>query len=146
MSILFGDLSILSLQASVSLVAAAQVKPPLANAVVDRWNGRALLISHDRYYRYMPCGNYDLPEALDTDLMIALLKRLRFGHSPELPMYDMITNSRKRETEIAHPHPIIIVEGIFVLTLPQILEYLDFKIYVETPDDLRMNRRIVRDG
>ncbi|QUY40403.1 hypothetical protein HRE53_27045 (plasmid) [Acaryochloris sp. 'Moss Beach'] len=37
-------------------------------------------------------------------------------------------------------------EGLFVLTLPEILEYLDFKVYVETPDDLRMNRRIIRDG
>ena len=58
----------------------------------------------------------------------------------------MITNSRKRETELVHSHPIIIVEGIFVLTLPEILDYLDFKIYVETPDDLRMTRRIIRDG
>lgn len=45
-----------------------------------------------------------------------------------------------------HPHPIIIVEGIFELTLSEIMEFLDFKIYVETPDELRMNRRIVRDG
>ncbi|MGR3278301.1 uridine kinase family protein [Acaryochloris marina NIES-2412] len=45
-----------------------------------------------------------------------------------------------------HPHPVIIVEGIFELTLSEIMEFLDFKIYVETPDDLRMNRRIVRDG
>ncbi|MGR3279409.1 uridine kinase family protein, partial [Acaryochloris marina NIES-2412] len=34
-------------------------KTPLANALVDRCNGSALLVSHDRYYRYMPCGNYD---------------------------------------------------------------------------------------
>ncbi|QUY45665.1 uridine kinase (plasmid) [Acaryochloris marina S15] len=94
----------------------------------------------------MPCGNYDLPEALDTGLMITHLKWLRSSYSAELPVYDMITNSRKRETELVHPHPIIIVEGIFVLTLSEILEYLDFKVYVETPDDLRMNCRIIRDG
>ena len=121
-------------------------KTTLANALVDRCNGRALLISHDCYYRYMPCGNYDLPEALDTGLMITHLKRLRSGHSTKLPVYDMITNSRKRETELAHPHPVVIVEGIFVLTLPEILDSLNSKIYVETPDDLRMNRRIARDG
>lgn len=45
----------------------------------------ALLISHDRYYRYMPCGNYDLPEALETDLMIAHLERLRSGVRRQLP-------------------------------------------------------------
>lgn len=94
----------------------------------------------------MPCGNYDLPEALETDLMIAHLERLRSGRSVELPIYDMIANSRKAETIQVHPHLFIIVEGIFVLTLPEILECLDFKIYVETSDKLRMNRRIVRDG
>ena len=33
-----------------------------------------------------------------------------------------------------------------MLTLPEILEYLDFKVYVEAPDNLRMNRRILGDG
>ncbi|MGR3279621.1 uridine kinase family protein [Acaryochloris marina NIES-2412] len=121
-------------------------KTTLAKALVDRCNGRALLISHDRYYQFMPCGNYDLPEALETDFMIAHLERLRSGHSADLPVYDMISNSWKEETELVHPHPIIIVEGIFVLTLPQILECLDFKVYVETSDDLRMDRRITRDA
>ncbi len=120
-------------------------KTTLAKALVDSSNGRALLISHDRYYRFMPCGNYDLPEALETDLMIAHLKRLRSGHSVKLPVYDMISNSRKEDTELVHPYPIIVVEGIFVLTQPKILESLDLKVYVETSDGLRMSRRIVRD-
>lgn len=54
-------------------------KTTLAKALVTRCNGRALLISHDHYYRYMPCGNYNLPEALETVLMIAHLKGLRSG-------------------------------------------------------------------
>ncbi|ABW32215.1 zeta toxin family protein [Acaryochloris marina] len=29
-------------------------KTTLAKALADRCNGRALLISHDRYYRYIP--------------------------------------------------------------------------------------------
>lgn len=53
----------------------------LAKTLVVRCNDRALLISHDRYYRYMPCGNYDLPEALETDLMIVHLNRLRSGYT-----------------------------------------------------------------
>lgn len=120
-------------------------KTTLAKALAAQCNDQALLISHDRYYRYMPCGNYDLPEALETDLMIDHLEELRSGHSVELPVYDMVTNCRKVEGERVHPHPIIIVEGIFVLTLPEVLECLDFKMYVETPDDLRMKRRIIRD-
>ena len=48
----------------------------------------------------MSYGNYDLPEALETDLMIDHLERLRSDQSVELPVYDMISNFRKRETEI----------------------------------------------
>ncbi|MGR3279255.1 uridine kinase family protein [Acaryochloris marina NIES-2412] len=92
-------------------------KTTLANALVDRFHGSALLISHVRYYRYMPCYTYDLPEALDTGLMVAHLKRLRSDQSAESPVYDMITNSRKRKTELVRPHPIIIVEGILLLLL-----------------------------
>lgn len=58
----------------------------------------------------------------------------------------MVTNYRKVEAERVHPHPIIIVEGIFVLILPEIQEYLDFKVYVDVPDDLRLELRIVRDA
>lgn len=78
--------------------------------------------------------------------MIVHLERLRSGQSVDLPVYDMICNSRKVETTRVLPHLFVIVEGIFVLTLPEILDCLDFKIYVETPDDLRMERRINRDG
>lgn len=61
-------------------------KTTLTNTLVDRCNGRALPVSHDRYYRYMLCGNYDLPETFETDLMIAYLNRLRSGHSVGVPV------------------------------------------------------------
>ena len=56
-------------------------KTTLAQALVVRMSGQALLISHDRYYRYMPFGDYDLPEALETDLMAAYLNRPWSEHS-----------------------------------------------------------------
>ena len=70
-------------------------KTTLTNALVDRFDGSALLISHVRYYRYMSCGKYDLPAALETDLMITHLNRLRSDQSVKLPVYDMICNSKK---------------------------------------------------
>jgi uridine kinase len=38
-------------------------KSTLASAIVQYLDGQALHISYDRYYKYMPCGNYDIPEA-----------------------------------------------------------------------------------
>ncbi|PZD72832.1 Uridine kinase [Acaryochloris thomasi RCC1774] len=121
-------------------------KTTLARAIVDRLDSRALLISHDRYYFHMACGNYDKPEALNTSLMIAHLETLRSGEPAELPIYDEINSCQTTETERVIPKPIILVEGIFVLTVPGILNTLDFKIFVETPSQSRLERRLVRDS
>lgn len=121
-------------------------KTTLARALVGRLDGRALLISHDRYYFHMACGNYDTPEALDTTLMITHLETLRSGKPAELPIYDEINSCQTNETDRVIPMPTIIVEGIFVLTVPEILNALDFKIFVETPSQSRLERRLVRDS
>jgi uridine kinase len=41
-------------------------KTTLAKALTNQLNDRALILNYDRYYCPIPCGNYDLPEALDT--------------------------------------------------------------------------------
>lgn len=121
-------------------------KTTLANALVQHLGNRALLISHDCYYFHMPCGNYDTPEALDTALMLSHLDNLRSGDAVELPIYDMVLNQRKAETERVQPAPIIIVEGIFILAVPEIREQLDFSIYIKTPEAERLQRRVRRDS
>lgn len=121
-------------------------KTTLARAIAKWLKGRALLISHDRYYFHMPCGNYDTPEALDTGVMLKHLRGLQSGSPVELPIYDEINSRPMMETERVLPHPVIIVEGIFVLTLPEILEVLDYKIFVDTPSNQRLERRLGRDS
>jgi uridine kinase len=41
--------------------------------------------------------------------------------------------------------PVIIVEGIMVFAIKEIRDLLDFKIFVDTPADVRLLRRIQRD-
>ncbi|MGB7414161.1 MAG: uridine kinase [Thermosynechococcaceae cyanobacterium] len=121
-------------------------KTTLARAMVERLKGQALILSHDRYYFHMPCGNYDLPEALDTGLMLKHLKALQAGFPVDLPIYDEINSCQKAETERLLPQPTIIVEGIFVLSLPEILKFLDYRIFVQTPSSQRLERRLARDS
>lgn len=112
-----------------------------------------IFIQQDSYYRDlkdMPLddrniANFDHPDSVDNDLMIHHLKRLRTGKSAELPIYDFRTHSRKAETRHAQPKPIVIVEGILIFAEPKILEQLDIKVFVETPDDIRFIRRLQRD-
>jgi uridine kinase len=39
----------------------------------------------------------------------------------------------------------VIVEGILIFTDPRLLEQLDIKVFVDTPDDIRFIRRLRRD-
>lgn len=112
-----------------------------------------IFIQQDSYYRDlkdMPLdgrqlANFDHPDSLDNDLLIHHLKRLKAGQSAELPIYDFRTHSRKNETRHVEPKPIVIIEGILIFAEPKILEQLDIKVFVDTPDDIRFIRRLERD-
>jgi uridine kinase len=43
------------------------------------------------------------------------------------------------------PKPIVIVEGILIFSDPRLLEQMDVKVFVDTPDDVRFIRRLKRD-
>ena len=120
-------------------------KTTLANALLEHFEGEALVISYDRYYKTMPCGNYDIPEALDTELLLKHLRLLKSGQAVDMPIY-RTNNRRTNAVQRVEPKPLIIVEGIFALYHPQLLKLYHSKVFVETPNDLvRLNRRIVRD-
>ena len=113
--------------------------------MLDHYAGQALVISYDRYYKTMPCGNYDIPEALDTGLLLEHLHLLKAGQAVDMPIY-RTNNRRTNAVQKVEPKPLIIVEGIFALYHPQLLKLYHSKVFVEATNDLvRLNRRIVRD-
>lgn len=61
------------------------------------------------------------------------------------PNYDFTVHLREEKLVEVKPAPVIIVEGILVLAIPEIRELLDYKIYFDTPSDIRLLRRIRRD-
>lgn len=111
-----------------------------------------LRLTHDRYYKTLPDSfranpaayNYDAPEALETDLMVQNLRDLADGKGVDVPIYDFAQHSR---TGIEHlePKPIIVVEGILIYTEPELCELLDLRVFVDTPEYVRLSRRVIRD-
>ncbi|WP_426349257.1 uridine kinase [Alloiococcus sp. CFN-8] len=89
--------------------------------------------------------NYDHPDAFDNELLVSHLKTLLEGKDIEKPIYDFSVHTRKDETVKVEPRDIIILEGILVLSDPEIRNLLDIKIYVDTDADVRIIRRLVRD-
>jgi uridine kinase len=121
-------------------------KTTLANALLKHYRGEALVISYDRYYMRMESGNYDVPEALDTELLLKHLHLLKSGQGVGLPIYDRILNQRTTAVDWVEPKPIIIVEGIFALHHRELLDLYHCKIFVETSTDtVRFQRRVARD-
>lgn len=108
----------------------------------------ALLVSHDRYYLDVaePRGhNYDHPDALDTDRLVADLTCLAAGRSAGLPVYDFRTHTRLAAVDTVEPQGLILVEGILTMVDPRVVQLADLTVYVDAPDDIRLVRRIRRD-
>lgn len=89
--------------------------------------------------------NYDHPFAFDTELLIKHLEELLAGRAIEKPVYDFTQHNRSSETETVEPCDVIILEGILVLENQELRDMLDIKIYVDTDNDVRFIRRLLRD-
>lgn len=115
--------------------------------------GRAVIIDHDAYYRDrsgLPPEereriNYDHPDAIETELLVDHLVRLRGGQPVEMPQYDFRDHARRRETRPVRPAPVVVVEGILVLADERLRAHLDLKLFVDTDADIRLMRRLGRD-
>ncbi len=111
------------------------------------------VLDHDSYYRdrselslhAREQLNYDHPESLETDLLIAHLRALRHGQAVEMPIYDFKTHSRQALRRHVESAPFIVIEGILLFVEPALRELLDIKIFVDTDADIRVLRRIRRD-
>jgi uridine kinase len=125
----------------------------LAQRLAKELDGQCALLSNDNYnldqsslsFEERKLVNYDEPEVYDQALLLKHLKTLKEGKTIQIPVYDFASHTRKNETTTLEPKPYIIVEGIFVLSVPFLQPCYDLKIYVEADSDLRLARRISRD-
>ncbi len=137
-------------------------KSTLAEALVQALGpGRAVMFGEDSYYhpmsyygtprddeervRLIRAINYDDPKSKEADRLLADLKALKAGEAIEQPIYDYERHDRAKETRRIESAPILILEGIHALSMPKIRSLIDLSVYVDTPDDLRLARRIRRD-
>lgn len=124
----------------------ASGKTTIASALSKQLN--AVLIHHDRYYKDIPHPrgyNFDEPAALENTLLATHIRQLKEGKEARLPMYDFATHSRIAQTETISPCPLVIVEGILVMSVPEIRSLADLCVYVDAPADIRLIRRMKRD-
>ena len=108
----------------------------------------------DHYYRDLSnlsyeqrCReNFDHPDALESELLIADIRQLASGHRILRPQYDFATHTRIAgdTVPVYEPH-FLLVDGIFALHYAALRRFYHLGVYVDTPDDICYQRRLTRD-
>lgn len=128
-------------------------KSTFTNRLKQEFPNDIAVLYHDNYYKkqdHLPMEerkktNYDHPSALDTEQLVHDLIQLKNGVSIESPVYDFSKHNRTKATISISPRPVILVEGILVLSDDRLRTLMDMKIFVEADADERILRRVVRD-
>ena len=109
------------------------------------------IISQDAYYKGLDegedpkCKNFDDPNAIEWELLIENLIKLKNGESVYEPIYDFGLHKRLDKTTLIKPTTIIIVEGILIFYKKELLNLFDKKIFIDADSDIRYRRRVNRD-
>jgi len=129
-------------------------KTTVVNRIIESLpQGEVVVIPQDSYYRdssHLPLEqrqeiNFDHPDSIEWDLMLSDIRKLKSGQAIECPTYSYITCTRLPETIHIEPKKILLIEGILILTQPQICEEMDMRLYLEVEPDNRLSRIIERD-
>ncbi|HEY9867918.1 MAG TPA: hypothetical protein V6D08_01820 [Candidatus Obscuribacterales bacterium] len=114
----------------------------------------ASVISTDSFYRDITeltpreDGTYDFdhPSSVDLEACAEACLKLADLEDVTIPVYDMRT-CRRVGTQVvpAPPNRIVVVEGIFAFHSP-LHEVATLRIFIDTPVDQRMARRLRRDS
>jgi len=111
------------------------------------------IIKEDSYYKSQSHlsmeerikTNYDHPSAFEHSLLSQHLTQLASGSEVDIPTYCYKTHTRLEETQRLSTTPIILVEGILLFADKELRDKFDIKIYIDTPLDICLVRRINRD-
>lgn len=124
----------------------ASGKSTVATQISEALKGDATIVTQDSFYlpKGTPETNYDEPSAFDWKLQEEALESLSKGLSFDIPIYNFSKHARDG-FETIEPKKVIIFEGLFTFHDKKVSKHADFQIFVDTPSDIRLARRLRRD-
>ena len=129
-------------------------KTTVVNKIVKELpSDEVCVISQDSYYKATDNLsyedrtkiNFDHPRAIDFELIIKHLKKLKAGKTIDQPVYSFVTHNRTKDVVKTHPRKVVIVEGILIFNNEELRDLFDIKIFVHADTDERLIRKIRRD-
>ena len=89
--------------------------------------------------------NWDHPNSVDWELLLAHLEALASGHRIEKPVYDFVEHLRRPETVRLRAAEVVVIDGILLFTDARVRALCDVKVFVDADADIRLIRRLQRD-
>ena len=129
-------------------------KTTIVNEVINLFDASEIcLLSSDSYYKNNASLdfnqrdklNYDIPEAIDFDLLNKHIDLLKQEININVPNYCFTTHLRLEKTTVVEPKKILIIEGILILTNKTLRDSINYSVFLDCPRDVRFQRRLERD-
>ena len=129
-------------------------KTTIVNEVINLFDASEIcLLSSDSYYKNNASLdfnqrdklNYDIPEAIDFDLINKHIDLLKLEINIDVPNYCFTTHLRLEKTTVVEPKKILIIEGILILTNKTLRDSINYSVFLDCPRDVRFQRRLDRD-
>jgi uridine kinase len=87
--------------------------------------------------------NFDSPDAIDFDLLVDGIQKLKKGLPFSQPIYNKKTKRRELISKEIQPTDVVIIEGHLIFANKGLLDLFDLKIYIDADDDVRLSRRVL---
>ena len=129
-------------------------KTTIVNEVINLFDTSEIcLLSSDSYYKNNASLdfnqrdklNYDIPEAIDFDLLNKHIDLLKQEININVPNYCFTTHLRLEKTTVVEPKKILIIEGILILTNKTLRDSINYSVFLDCLRDVRLQRRLDRD-
>lgn len=89
--------------------------------------------------------NFDSPEAIDTELLLNDIRELKKGRTVIRPEYTFNNPDSEKIEVTIKPAPLVIMEGMYAMAVPEILNEVQSLIFIDVRSDLSLERRVKRD-
>jgi uridine kinase len=132
-------------------------KTTVSQEIKAHFGSQCSIICQDQYYRSFhlredikdsnpDLANFDIPDALDFPLLVSHIQKLKNNQSVITPIYDFSKHLPSEDlSKKVNPTRIIVVEGTLVLNDQQLRKLSDVTIFINSDEEILLNRRIHRD-
>ena len=127
----------------------------LCEQIIDNINkDQILVIAVDSYYKDLSNikfqerekNNFDHPISIEFDLLYNHLLKIRQNEPVNMPIYNYRTHTRRKKKNLINKkYSLVLLEGILSLYDKKIRKIMDNTVFIDVPDKLRKERRIIRD-